>query len=52
MKILLLLLILSGSAIAVDAVYTYRCTECGLIQQFSYSGVYHCPKDNTIMVAK
>jgi hypothetical protein len=50
MKIAFLLLILVASAIAADAVYSYKCTECGMIQQFTISGVYHCPKDNTIMV--
>ncbi len=30
---------------AYGAIYTYRCPQCGLIQQYDRPGVYKCPKD-------
>jgi hypothetical protein len=31
-------------------VFTYQCTRCGLLEQFTIPGVHRCPNDGTYMV--
>jgi len=45
--ILLALLLLTGMAIA--ATFTYKCPRCGLIQEYTWPGIYKCPNDGSTM---
>ena len=39
-----------GAVLVMAAVYSYKCPNCGLIQQYDHPGIYNCPKDNWILV--
>jgi hypothetical protein len=50
-KRLLTVIALVGTvALALAAVYSYRCPKCNLIQQYSQPGVYKCPKDGLSLI--
>lgn len=49
MKTLLFLLAFTGSVLASGILYTYQCPRCGLVQQYTRTGMYHCPNDKMLM---
>lgn len=50
LKITVLLSILVLTAgIAVAATFTYKCSRCGLVQQYSFPGIRKCPNDGSTM---
>jgi hypothetical protein len=50
-KIAITALVLAGFATSVFAAvsYKYKCSRCGLIQEYDRPGIYKCPKDGSVM---
>lgn len=44
--------LVAGFTIAAIAAktYKYKCPKCGLIQEYSKSGIYKCPMDGRTMI--
>jgi hypothetical protein len=49
MKALLIALLLPCSAVVALSFYSYRCPQCGLIQQYTNPGIYRCPSDKSTL---
>lgn len=53
MKSLIAALVLSiafGGVALAGKTYRYRCTKCGLVQEYTSPGTKKCPNDGRIMV--
>lgn len=42
--------VFAGVAYAAPKVYKYRCTKCGLVQEYTRLGTKKCPNDGRIMI--
>lgn len=40
----------AGVTYAAPKVYKYRCTKCGLVQEYTRTGTKKCPNDGRTMI--
>ena len=40
---------ITATVYAAAQTYKYKCSKCGLIQEYAQPGIYKCPKDGSAM---